>query len=65
MWVHTVCLYANCKFEKFARRCSRRHKQMTFSDADFLDALRVKELMVTLLGDADLSKQFLAPLCSS
>ena len=21
--VHAVCLYAKCKFEKFARRCSR------------------------------------------
>ena len=41
IWVHTVCLYAKCKFEKFARRCSRRHKQTTFSDADFLGALRV------------------------
>ena len=29
-------------FEKFARRCSRRHKQTTFSDAGFLGALRVK-----------------------
>ena len=29
-------------FEKFARRCSRLHKQTTFSDADFLGALRVK-----------------------
>ena len=28
--------------EKFARRCSRRHKQTTFSDADFLGALRIK-----------------------
>ena len=42
IWVHTVCLYAKCKFEKFARRCSRQHKQTTFSDADFLGALRVK-----------------------
>ena len=42
IWVHTVCLYAKCKFEKFARRCSRRHKQTTFSDVDFLGALRVK-----------------------
>ena len=33
IWVHTVCLYAKCKFEKFARRCSRWHKQTTFSDA--------------------------------
>ena len=41
IWVHTVCLYAKCKFEKFARRCSRRHKQTTFSDADVLGALRV------------------------
>ena len=44
IWVHTVCLYAKCKFEKFARRCSKRHKQTTFSDADFLDALRVKHI---------------------
>ena len=43
IWVHTVCLYAKCKFEKFARRCSRRHKQTTFSDAAFLGALRVKQ----------------------
>ena len=42
IWVHTVCLYAKCKFEMFARRCSRRHKQTTFSDAGFLGALRVK-----------------------
>ena len=39
IWAHTVCLYAKCKFEKFARR---RHKQTTFSDADFLGTLRVK-----------------------
>ena len=31
------------KFEKFARICSRRHKQTTFSDADFLGILRVKD----------------------
>ena len=42
IWVHTVCLYAKCKFEKLAKRCSRRHKQTTFSDANFLGALRVK-----------------------
>ena len=42
IWVHTVCLYAKCKFEKFARRCSRGHKQTTFSDADFLGALRLR-----------------------
>ena len=30
------------RFEKFARIFSRRHKQTTFSDADFLGALRVK-----------------------
>ena len=29
------------RFEKFARIFSRRHKQVTFSDADFLGALRV------------------------
>ena len=45
IWVHTVCLYANCKFEKFARRCSRRHKQTTFSDAGFLGALRIKYIL--------------------
>ena len=39
IWVNTIC--AKSKFEKFARRCSRRHKQTTFSDADFLGALRV------------------------
>ena len=42
IWVHTVCLYAKSMFEKFARRCSRWHKQTTFSDADFLGILRVK-----------------------
>ena len=30
------------RFEKFARIFSRRHKQMAFSEADFLDVLRVK-----------------------
>ena len=30
------------RFEKFARIFSRRHKQTTFSDADFLGILRVK-----------------------
>ena len=30
------------RFEKFARRCSRRHKQTTFSEAGFLGVLRVK-----------------------
>ena len=29
IWVHIVCLYAKSMFEKFARRCSRRHKQTT------------------------------------
>ena len=38
--VHTVCRYAKNRFEKFARIFSRRHKQMTFSDAVFLGALR-------------------------
>ena len=38
-----ICLYAKSMFEKFARRCSRRHKQTTFSDAGFLGALRVKK----------------------
>ena len=41
MWVHTVCLYAKIRFEKFAKIFSRRHKQTTFSDAGFLGALRV------------------------
>ena len=31
------------RFEMFARIFSRRHKQMTFSDAVFLGALRVNE----------------------
>ena len=39
IWVHTVCLYAKSMFEKFARRCSRQHKQSTFSDAGFLGIL--------------------------
>ena len=43
IWVHTVCLYAKSMFEKFARRCSRRHKQTTFSDAGFLGTLRVND----------------------
>ena len=30
MWVRTVCLYAKSMFEKFARSCSRLHKQTTF-----------------------------------
>ena len=29
-------------FEKLARRCSRRHKQTTFSDVGFLGVLREK-----------------------
>ena len=41
IWVHSVCLYAKSMFEKFARRCSRRHKQTTFSDVVFLGILRV------------------------
>ena len=40
-WVHTVYLYAKSMFEKFARRCSSRHKQMIFSDVVFLGILRV------------------------
>ena len=32
------------RFEKFARIFSRQHKQTTFSDAGFLDILRVKFL---------------------
>ena len=36
-----------CKnsFEKSARIFSRRHKQTTFSDADFLGALKVKSVV--------------------
>ena len=41
IWIHTVCLYAKSMFEKFASRCSRRHKQTTFSDAVFLGVLKV------------------------
>ena len=43
-----VCLYAKCNFEKFARRCSRRHKQTTFSDANFLGALRVNLMFIVM-----------------
>ena len=32
------------RFETFARIFSRRHKQTTFSDAGFLDVLRVKSV---------------------
>ena len=39
VWIHTVCLFANSMFEKFAGRCNRRHKQTTFSDAGFLGIL--------------------------
>ena len=39
--VHTICLYAKNRFEKFASIFSRRHKQTTFSDAGFLGVLRV------------------------
>ena len=37
---HCLPVYKNM-FEKFARIFSRWHKQMTFSDAGFLGALRV------------------------
>ena len=33
------------RFEKFAGIFSRRHKQTTFSDAGFLGALRVKDIL--------------------
>ena len=33
------------RFKKFARIFSRRHKQTTFSDADFLGALRVNMII--------------------
>ena len=49
IWVHTVCLNAKSLFEKFAIRCSRRHKQTTFSDASFLGILRVKRTGYTWL----------------
>ena len=39
IWVHTVCLHAKSRFEKFARRCSRGHKHVTFSDIVFLGIL--------------------------
>ena len=42
----TVYLYAKSMFEKFARRCSRRNKQMAFSDVVFLGILRVKMCFV-------------------
>ena len=34
------------RFEKFARIFSRRHKQTTFSDAGFLGALRVNNIII-------------------
>ena len=34
------------RFEKFARIFSRRHKQTTFSDADFLGVLKVNGVFV-------------------
>ena len=40
--VHTVCLHAKNRFEKFESVFSRQHKQTTFSDAGFLGILRVK-----------------------
>ena len=53
MWTQIrLLLYAKCKFEKFARRCSRWHKQTTFSDAVFLGTLRVK---ILLYGNSQLS----------
>ena len=36
------------RFEKSAGIFSRRHKQMTFSDAVFLGALRVKALFLNI-----------------
>ena len=38
--------YMQKYFEKFARRCFRRHKQMTFSDVVFLGILKVKVMMM-------------------
>ena len=35
------------RFEKFASIFSRRHKQMTFSDAGFLGILRVNKVSTT------------------
>ena len=48
-------LFAVCKnrFEKFARIFSRRQKQTTFSDADFLGNLRINR---GLDGNANLFK---------
>ena len=40
--VHTVCLYAKNRSEKFVRIFSRGHNQAKFSGADFLGILRVK-----------------------
>ena len=46
--VHTVCLYAKNRFEKFARIFSRRHKQTTFSDAGHLRVNSVSYLFQNL-----------------
>ena len=66
IWVHTICLYAKSMFEKFARRCSRRHKQMTFSDAGFLGALWVNVCSyIVLLFYSEYCRFFWLLLCMS
>ena len=39
------------RFEKFSKIFSRRHKQMTFSDADFLGALRVNTVLCNKVSE--------------
>ena len=46
--VHTVCLYAKIGL-KSLQDFSRRHKQTTFSDADFLGILKVNNLFQVYL----------------
>ena len=48
--VHTVCLYAKNRFQKFARIFSRQHNQATFSDAGFLGILRITKVQYKYTG---------------
>ena len=55
-------------FEMFARRCSRQHKQMTFSDVVFLGILSVKlssDGILPLFGPMNMCQQckFRSDLC--
>ena len=47
----TLFAVSKNRFEEFARIFSRRHKQMTFSDAGFLGILRVKVIVHVIIID--------------